>query len=122
MITKYLLLLLIGLSFMQVAPPRRTDNQILTTKLQVTVRDELGNLVSGANVRLFKTEDEYNKEVNQVAKTLTTDDKGRASFDDIEPVVYYIIVEKGDLNNNDSGNKTETLVAKRVNKITIIIS
>jgi hypothetical protein len=96
--------------------------QILTTKLQVTVRDDAGNLVDGASIRLFLTEEDYTKEQNQVGKTLKTDAKGRASFDSLEPKVYYIIVEKGDMDNSDGGIKTEDMKANRLNKITIIIS
>jgi hypothetical protein len=51
-----------------------------------------------------------------------TDAKGRASFDSLEPKVYYIIVEKGDMDNSDGGTKTEALIPKRINKVTIIIS
>jgi hypothetical protein len=96
--------------------------QILTTKLQVTVRDDLGNLVEGASIRLFLTEEDYTKEQNQAGKTVKTDAKGRASFDNLEPKVYYIIVEKGDMDNSDGGTKTEALIPKRINKVTIIIS
>ncbi len=96
--------------------------QILTTKLQVTVRDDAGNLVEGAQVRLFKTEEDYTKEQNQAGQTLKTDDKGKASFDNLEPLIYYIIVEKEDMDNSDGGSKTEKLVPKRINKITVIIS
>lgn len=96
--------------------------QILNTKLQVTVRDELGNLVEGASIRLFLTEEDYTKEQNQVGNTGKTDAKGRASFDSLEPKVYYIIVDKEDMDNSDGGTKTEALIPKRINKVTIIIS
>ena len=98
------------------------SSQVLTTKLQVTVRDELGNLVDGAEVKLFKTEEDYTKEQNQVGKTLKTDAKGKASFNELDAIEYYIIVEKGDLDNSGAGTKTGSLTPKRVNKVTIIIS
>lgn len=97
-------------------------SQVLTTKLQVTVRDELGNLVDGAEVKLFKNEEDYTKEQNQVGKTLKTDAKGKASFNELDSMEYYIIVEKGDLDNSGAGTKTGALTPKRVNKVTIIIS
>jgi hypothetical protein len=115
-----LLILSILLSFSLVNVGKQPE-QILTTKLQVTVRDDLGNLVEGANVRLFKTEEDYNKEQNQVG-ALKTDAKGKASFNELEPAVYYIIAEKGDKDNSGAGTKTESLTAKKVNKITLIIS
>ncbi len=104
------------------APFYRLQAQLLNTKLQVTVRDDVGNLVEGASIRLFASEEDYTKEQNQVGKTIRTDDKGRASFDTLEPKVYYIIIEKGDMDNSDGGTKTEALIPKRINKVTIIIS
>jgi hypothetical protein len=86
------------------------------------VRDELGNLVEGAQVKLFKTEADYTKEQNQVGKTLKTDAKGKTSFNELDSIEYYIIVEKGDLDNSGAGTKTGVLTPKRVNKVTIIIS
>jgi hypothetical protein len=40
-------------------PARKSD--ILPTKLEVTVRDELGNLVEGASVQLYKSQEDYDK-------------------------------------------------------------
>ncbi|MGD1894307.1 MAG: hypothetical protein ACFB15_27385 [Cyclobacteriaceae bacterium] len=39
----------------------------------------------------------------------------------IESREYYLNVEKGDLNNFGAGIKTDSLVARRMNKVTIII-
>ena len=96
--------------------------QVLTTKLQVTVRDDAGNLVEGATVRLFASEADYTKEENQIGKTLKTNTKGQASFDALEPKEYYIIVEKEDMDNSDGGSKVEAIKPNRINKITVIIS
>lgn len=112
------LLLLVLFTFTHTAQPK----QLLKTKLQITVRDELGNLVKDAEVRLFKTQEDYDKEENPVGETLKTDDKGKITFDDLEPVTYYVVVEKGDLNNDGAGTQTGKLTASRVNKVTIIIS
>ncbi len=53
--------------------------QIFKTSLTVTVRDELGNTVEGASVKLFLKEEDYTKEVNPLAEA-TTDKKGVAKF------------------------------------------
>lgn len=116
-----LFILSLWLGFTSTGSSMQPD-QILTTKLQVTVRDDLGNLVEGAEIKLFKTEEDYNKEQNQVGTTLKTDAKGKASFNELEPAVYYIIAEKEDKDNSGAGTKTESLSAKKVNKITLIIS
>jgi hypothetical protein len=113
-----LLALLIGL----LLPLPSAPGQILPTKLQITVRDDLGNLVPGARVKLFKNEKDYQEEKNQVGTTLLTNAKGQVTFPDLESVAYYVMVAKGDLDNSGGGNRTTTLEAKRLNKVTIIIS
>jgi hypothetical protein len=94
--------------------------QLVKTSLQVTVRNNLGNLEEGAEVRLYKTNKDYQDDTNMVAKE-TTDEKGRAKFDELEPTVYFLDVQKGDLNNFGAGIQTDSLAEKRMNKVTIII-
>ncbi len=94
---------------------------IIKTKLQITVLNNLGNIEKGATIQLFKTEEDYEQSVNAI-QTKVTDDRGKATFDNLEERDYYVLVEKGDMNNTDGGNKTEKLKAHRINKITIIIS
>ena len=95
--------------------------QLLKTSLQVTVRNNIGNVVEGAEVQLFTSKEDYQQETNPVGEVTYTDDKGRVKFIGIEPREYYLNVEKGDLNNYGAGIKTDSLVAKRMNKVTIII-
>jgi hypothetical protein len=94
--------------------------QLVKTSLQVTVRNNLGNLEEGAEVRLYKTNKDYQDDTNMVAKE-TTDEKGRAKFDELEPTVYFLDVQKGDMNNFGAGIQTDSLAEKRMNKVTIII-
>ena len=68
-----LLLSLVSISF-TFSPP-----QLINTSLTVTVRDELGNTVEGASIKLFETEDNYNQEKNALAEG-TTDAKGVFRF------------------------------------------
>lgn len=95
---------------------------ILPTKLDITVRDELGNVVEGASVQLFKTQEDYDKSQNPISEVKKTDAKGRVVFTDLEAKEYYVQAAKGDLDNGGAGIKTIPLVAKRTNKVTIIIS
>ncbi len=94
--------------------------QLVKTSLQVTVRNNLGNLEEGAEVKLYKTNEDYQAGANMIAKEMT-DEKGRAKFDELDPTVYYLDVRKGDMNNFGAGIKTDSLAAKRMNKVTIII-
>lgn len=94
--------------------------QLIKTTLHITVRDELGNIVEGATVQLFETEDEYLKEENVVAEA-TTDKKGIVRLKDLKPIAYYVIVRKDEKDNSGGGEKTAELEPKRINKVTIVI-
>ncbi len=94
--------------------------QIIKTTLHITVRDELGNIVEGATVQLFETEEDYLKEENVVAET-TTDKYGIAKLKDLKAIAYYVIVRNDDKDNSGGGEKTAALEAKRINKVTIVI-
>ena len=94
--------------------------QIIKTQLTVTVRDDLGNIVTGATVKLYETEDDYNKEEN-VAAEGTTDDKGKAKFKELKAIPYYLLVEKGDKNNFGGGEQTGKLEEKKINQVTVVI-
>ncbi len=94
--------------------------QLIKTSLNITVRDELGNIVEGASVQLFETEDDYLKEQNTAAQG-ATDKYGIAKFKDLKPMAYYVIVRKDDKDNSGGGERTAELVPKRINKVTIVI-
>lgn len=93
---------------------------MIKTTLNITVRNELGNTVEGATVRLFENQDDYNKEQNAAAEGMT-DDKGVVKFKDLKDIAYFVLVEKDDLNNFGGGEQTGKLEAKRINKVTIVI-
>ena len=95
-------------------------NPVFKTSLTLTVRDELGNTVEGASVKLFETEEDYNKEVNPVAQA-TTDAKGVAKFKGIKPIAYYVLVRKGDKDNAGGGEKIGALEEGKFNKTTVVI-
>lgn len=95
--------------------------QLLKTKLHVTVRNELGNLITGAKVQLFATKADYDASKNQLT-TKDTNEKGIAVFTDLEEKVYFVNVEKGEANNFNAATQTDTLKVSRTNKVTIIIS
>ena len=94
--------------------------QLIKTTLHITVRDDLGNIVEGASVRLFETEDDYNKEENVVAEG-ATDKYGIVKFKDLKAIAYYVIIRKDDKDNSGGGERTAVLEAKRINKVTIVI-
>jgi hypothetical protein len=117
---KYFSLIIFGLLLQSFAPVRVP--QIFPTNLEITVRDELGNVVEGATVRLFKTQEDYDKGQQAVQETRKTDAKGKVIFRELEAIEYFVQAEKGDLDNSAAGVKTNVLTPKKTNKITVIIS
>jgi len=94
--------------------------QIIKTSLSITVRDEVGNTVAGANVQLFEKEEDYTNEKN-VAVEGVTDDKGYLKLKELKPISYFVIVRKDDKDNAGGGERTGKLEEKRINKVTIVI-
>jgi len=97
-----------------------TDGQILNTSLTITVRDEIGNTVSGAEVRLFETEEDYLKEKN-VAFSDVSDSKGLVKLKKLKSISYWVIVRKDDKDNAGGGERIGALEEGKFNKATVII-
>lgn len=123
-LSAFLVLIIISCQTVPSASVPEADSspiQILKTSLEVTVRDNLGNVVEDAQVQLFNTKEDYQQETNQIQGLKTTDGKGRVKFTDLDAKEYYVNVEKGEMNNYGAGIKTDALEAKRKNRVTIII-
>lgn len=97
------------------------NHQLFNTTLQITVRNELGNTEEGAEVVLYKTEEDYEKNTNPVMEPQLTNAKGIVTIKNLEPIEYYVNVSKEDANNFGAGVQTGKLEAKKMNKVTIII-
>lgn len=94
--------------------------QLIKTTLNLTVRDELGNTVEGAAVKLFETEEDYTAEKNVAAEGVT-DAKGILKLKDLKAIAYFVMVKKDDKDNVGGGEQTGKLEAKKINKVTIVI-
>jgi hypothetical protein len=94
--------------------------QLIKTQLTVTVRDEVGNIVTGATVQLFEKQEDYTKEQNVAAQGVT-DAKGILKLKDLKAISYFMIVRKDDKDNSGGGEQTGKLEEKRINKVTVII-
>lgn len=97
-----------------------TSAQLLNTSLTITVRDDLGNTVTGAEVRLFETEEDYLKEKN-VAFSGVSDSKGLVKLKKMKTISYWVIVRKEDKDNTGGGERIGVLEEGKFNKATIII-
>lgn len=94
--------------------------QLFNTSLTVTVRDEVGNTVSGASIKLFETEENYTQEKNAVAEGVT-DAKGVFRFKKLKAAPYFVLAKKDDKDNAGGGEKIGKLEEGKFNKVTIVI-
>jgi len=95
--------------------------QIIKTSLTITVRDDLGNTVEAASVKLFENEADYLAEKN-IAYEGVTDNKGVVKFKKMKSIPYYVLASKGDKNNAGGGEITGKLEPNVYNKVTIVIN
>ena len=93
----------------------------LKTSLEITIRDRLGNTVEGVKVKLYKTYEDFQSDINFLQEPMQTNTKGKVVFKDLESIPYYISAVKGDNNNYGDGEMVDALIANRKNKVTIII-
>lgn len=98
------------------------DAQIFNTKLKITVIDELGNVVEGAEVTLYANQANYNAEKNPVQPTQKSNNKGQVTFKKLEPQSYYVIVRKGEKDNSGGGEIVSKLEKGKVNKANVVIT
>jgi hypothetical protein len=112
--------LLALISILAFSAPDISNDQILPTKLRVTVIDGLGNFVEGAKVSIYENEKSYLASENPIASE-TTDKKGRVTFKDVKNIVYFIEAKEGDKNNNGEGVKTGKLEEGKLNKVNTVI-
>jgi hypothetical protein len=94
--------------------------QFIKTRLDVTVRNNLGNIEEGVKIQLFETEADYLAEKNVVAEGVT-DKKGLFKFRELKEKAYYVIARKDDKDNSEGGEQIGKLEANKINKVTIII-
>lgn len=96
------------------------SSQSLKSKLQITVLDGMGNIVEGADVKIFATEADYKSTENEVLVG-TTDKKGRVKLKGLaEGKTYFLDVRKDDLKNDGRAVQTSALT-KGTNRVNIII-
>jgi len=92
---------------------------LLKTSLNVTVRDETGNVVPDANIKLYSNRENWEKEVGHFDEA-TTDEKGIAKFKEVNSLNIFVLVRKDDKDNTGGGEQTK-LEQGKINKITVII-
>ncbi|MEQ9301159.1 MAG: SpaA isopeptide-forming pilin-related protein [Cyclobacteriaceae bacterium] len=97
------------------------SSEVLPTSLRITVIDNLGNFVEGAQVILYTSQEDYNSDENPVADPLTTDEKGRVTFKNLNAQSYFVDARYGDKTNIGEGVKTAPLQEGRINKVNTVM-
>ena len=93
------------------------------TSLELAIVDNSGNVVSGAAVRLYSSQADWNDDTNQIGATGYSDASGTVVFTDLSNIKYYWYVEK-DCKNNANGTITtaSALPAEVNNLVNVVIS
>src|SRR5438045_1941896 len=108
----YFLFIVVVAGLMAFAPK---ETFLFKTSLTLTVRDDVGNTVEKAAVKLFEKEEDYLKEVNPAAEG-DTDEKGVVKFKDLKAIAYFVLVRKGDKDNAGGGEQIGKLEEGKFNK------
>ncbi|NME69185.1 carboxypeptidase-like regulatory domain-containing protein [Flammeovirga aprica] len=124
--TTNLLSIFLGIVLLSVASsfnvPTKTESPFALIGLQVTVLDEKGNVVKGADVVLYNNEDDAFDEVNGIKAKTKTNENGRVKFTKgLKEISYYVVATKGDMRSEDD-LKSSKLKKNKMNKINVIVS
>ena len=94
------------------------DTNSTAASLQITCKDESGNLITGASVRLYRTFDP----INQVGTTLITGTDGTVTFNNLSEDIYVWVAEKDcQTNQINQLQMTLFLTGNKLNTVTDIL-
>jgi PKD repeat protein len=91
------------------------------TSLEITLKDDLANIVSGATVKLYPSQNDWLNSTNQVGTTLTSDASGKVKFSSLSASKYYWLAEKDCKNNVNGGTTTVSALTGNVNNTVEVI-
>ncbi len=93
------------------------------TSLELTIQDNIGNITSGATVKLYSSQSDMKSDVNQIESTMTSDATGKVKFNGLSNIKYYWSAEKGCMNNVYGTNTTTSPLTLNVNnEVNVIMS
>lgn len=90
------------------------NGDIKVTSLEIMLKDELGNVVSGASVKLYASQTDWAQKTNQVGTTVFSDETGKVTFTNLSAIKYYWFAEKDAKNNYNGGVSTKTALTADV--------
>ncbi|MEM9896708.1 MAG: carboxypeptidase-like regulatory domain-containing protein [Bacteroidota bacterium] len=90
------------------------------SKLEVTVVDDLGDVVEDAKVSIYKSKMMFDKG-NAPIYTEQTNKKGRVTFKNLAATEYYIAAIKGEKNNMGKSGRSGKLSKGKAKEINVMI-
>lgn len=124
---KYTLAFLAFSSAFVACKPKSSDplpEEKTVTKLEVTAKDSLGNVVSNVGVRLYDNLAEYNEWYQpnfSISYGDFTDANGKITLDVDASKTYYLRLEKDCKSNKYTSYQTQSLVSGTTNKWSIVL-
>lgn len=92
-----------------------------TTSLEITLRDELGNVIPSAIVKLYASESDYRSGTNSLSIKYSNS-SGIVTFDNLTSMKYYFSADKDCLSNIFGGNATSSsLVLNQKNNVVCVL-
>jgi hypothetical protein len=102
---------------------KKNDAQPTPTSLQITLKDGLGNIISGASVKLYSSQTDWNNGTNQVGTTQFSDASGNVNFGALSNIKYYWLATKDCQNNVNGGVTTASALTANINNtVNVILS
>jgi hypothetical protein len=99
----------------------KKDDKPDPTSLELIVKDNRGNVISGALVELYATKDDWINETNQIGETQFTNEKGIVKFSDLMNLKYYFYVESDCFNNVNGLISTPSNLTVNTNNVSNVI-
>lgn len=116
-------LILISISLVLCMMFTACDLEENDSSIELIVKDNLGNPVQGASVKLYLEYSDLQAGIDQIGSTQFTDVNGKAVFTGLSPVKYYWFAEKECLNNyNGAVTTAESLTEGVKNIVNCIVS
>jgi|GEM_PF-4981945 len=113
-----ILRLVILLSIVNIMGSCSDDKDVApTTKLSITVTDSEGNTLPQVMVSIYTTKVDWEQDTNGL--TATTNSEGAATFDDLQPISYFINSEKNESNNWFGTIETSILMEATTNEVSV---
>ncbi|TAF99167.1 MAG: hypothetical protein EAZ44_10575 [Cytophagia bacterium] len=102
------------------ATPSSTPQE---TALQMTLTDDLGNLVSGASVKLYSSQNDLTSGTNQVGTTQTSASDGKVKFTGLSNIRYYWLAQKTCQDNvNGAVTTTNAIPLNQTTAINVVLT